>query len=155
LNSSTHALNAATNSSLEKLCAEVNRPVPLITTFFTVIPLHKPRGMRRCYCCLTSFLAALRSILKTASQYSLTEQLCSKTSAMTPQLAYIRCTILHHCHESTATTRNSLGIEKVTFSGRPSSSSAIRAPHSRSRSITPCTNTSGAEAPAVTPITEF
>lgn len=40
-------------------------------------------------------------------------------------------------------TRNSLGIEKVMFSSRPSSSSAPVAPQARSCSITPRTSTSG------------
>ena len=47
---------------------------------------------------------------------------------------------------------NSLGREKTIFSGRPRISRAGAAPQLCSLAMTSCTNTSGAEAPAVMPM---
>src|SRR5690606_3077259 len=53
----------------------------------------------------------------------------------------------------TSWMRSSLGRAKTMFSGSPSRSCTLpSAPSSRRRAITSCTSTSGAEAPAVTPI---
>ena len=45
-----------------------------------------------------------------------------------------------------------LGMGNVTFSSTPGKGRTLRAPSSFRRSITACTKTSGADAPAVTPI---
>ena len=48
-------------------------------------------------------------------------------------------------------SRSSFGKVKLTFSGRPLSSTGVEAPSLRRPSMTSRTNTSGADAPAVIP----
>src|SRR5690606_8235252 len=54
--------------------------------------------------------------------------------------------------QSTSCSRSSFGRAKTMLSGSPSSSRTAPAPSSRRRASTPWTSTSGAEAPAVTPM---
>lgn len=86
--------------------------------------------------------------------YYLSMGLCTPFQK-TSNTYWIKPLIARKSQPETSEVRSAFGNEKLMFSGIPGSSSGASAPWAQRRSMTRCTSTSGAEAPAVIPIFDF